>query len=153
MKTKILYIISVMLLAFAGNIQADELFIGDVELEPGQQKTVAVELNNLENQYIMLDFYIQLPAGITIARDESDELIYELNSDRAMRSHTLEISEQPGGNYHVLLYSSRNEALKGTSGYVFTMTLQAGETVRLGDYTGKLTNQITSDINKTEIDP
>ena len=141
-----------MLSAFAGNIKADELLIQDFELEPGQQKEVSVELNNSESQYIMLDFYIQLPSGVSIAKDGDGYLMYELNSSRTLRSHNLEIEQQSNGNYHVLLYSSRNEALNGTSGAVFTMTVEADASATPGDYTGKLFNQITSDINKQEID-
>ena len=141
-----------MLLALAGNINADELKIDDIILSPGQQTEVAVELDNPDNQYIMLEFYIQLPEGVSVATDEDGYLMYELNSGRTTRSHNLEMEEQSGGNYHVLLYSSRNEALKGTSGAVFTMTVQADASISSGRYTGKLMNQITSDANKTEID-
>ena len=151
MKSKLFYLLSVMLLAFVGNVKADELVVQNFELEPGQQTTVAVELNNPETQYIMLDFFLQLPTGVTIASDEDDELMYELNSTRAKRSHSLEIREQSNGCYHVLLYSSSGEALKGTSGAVFTMTLEADASATPGDYTGMLTNQLASDIDRNKI--
>lgn len=141
-----------MLFALAGNINADELKIEDIVLSPGQQAEVAVELDNPDSQYIMLDFYIQLPEGISVASDEDGYLMYELNSSRTLRSHILQMEEQAGGNYHVLLYSSRNEALKGTSGAVFTMTLEADAALEPGEYEGKLTNQITSDPDINEID-
>ena len=139
------------MLSFTGIIKADELVIQDFQLLPEQQTSVAVELNNTDRQYIMLDFFIQLPSGVTIARDEDDELMYELNSTRARRSHSLEIREQSNGSYRVLLYSSSNEALKGTSGAVFTMTLEADASATSGDYTGALTNQLAMDINKNKL--
>ena len=151
MKRNFCYVL-LMLLALAGNINADELKIADIALSPGQQAEVAVELDNPDNQFIMLEFYIQLPEGIRVASDEDGYLMYELNSARTLRSHLLEMTEQTGGNYHVLLYSSRNEALKGSSGAVFTMTVEADASIASGTYTGKLANQITSDPNKKEID-
>ena len=140
-----------LMLSFTGIIKADELVIQDFQLLPEQQTSVAVELNNTDRQYIMLDFFIQLPSGVTIARDEDDELMYELNSTRARRSHSLDIREQSNGSYRVLLYSSSNEALKGTSGAVFTMTLEADASATSGDYTGALTNQLAMDINKNKL--
>ena len=140
-----------VLLAFTGNAMADELVIPDFEIEAGGQCTVSVELDNTENEFIMLEFYFHLPDGITVARDASNELMYSLNTARTKNSHQLEIAEQAGGNYHVLLYSSRNEALVGTSGEVFSMTLEAESTTALGSYSDRLFNQIGSDPDKNRI--
>lgn len=141
-----------VLFAFAGNAMADQLLIPDFEIEAGGQCNVSVELDNPDNQYIMLEFYFHLPTGVKIAKDDSNNLIYALNSARTKASHQLEIAEQSGGNYHVLIFSTKNEAILGTSGELFNMKLEAESTTELGNYSDRLFNQFGSDPDKNRID-
>ena len=142
-----------VLLAVAGNALADELRVQPVNFSPGEQTEVAVELENKECEYIMTEFFLQLPEGISIAKDEDGELLYEPNSMRFDRTHTLLVELGDDGAYHFLIYSSRNKALKGNSGALFTMTLQADASIVPGQYRGRFYGQVFSDVNKQEYNP
>ena len=61
----------IALLAWAGNASADELQIEDIHIAPGQTQTVAVKLENESHRYIMIQFDLQLPKGVRIAKDEA----------------------------------------------------------------------------------
>ena len=110
---RVLFIIA--LLAFAGNgFSADELHVADLKIAPGETKTILVELNNPDDTYIMLDFWMQLPEGISIGKDEEGELLVVQNSERFTKTHILEVAEQGNNCYKVLIYSSRNAAISAT---------------------------------------
>lgn len=150
MKKARLYI-SLMLLAMAGGISADEITIEDFEIERGGEQKVSVMLNNPDSTYIVVEFYMRLPEGIDIATDEDDEMIYALNSSRTTRSHYLEMTKQENGNYHVLLYSTRNEAFKGDSGELFNMTLKADPDIEINTYQGKVFHFVAATKKKFEV--
>lgn len=141
------------LLALAGNVLADELVVPAVSMEPGESTEVAVELLNPDRAYIMTEFYLSLPQGVSIAEDEDGELLCEPNGARFDRTHQLVVEQGSDGQYHFLIYSSRNKALKGTDGTLFTMTLQAAAGMAQGRYEGRIFSQIFSDENKTEHNP
>ena len=147
------FFLTCTLLALAGNVHADELVIPAVSIEPGSSCEVAVELVNPERAYIMTEFFLSLPEGVSIAKDGDDELLCEPNSDRFDRTHQLVAEQGSDGSYHFLIYSSRNKALKGSSGTLFTMTLQATADLAQGEYEGRIFGQIFSDENKTEYNP
>ena len=134
-----------------GSISADEISIDDFEIERGEEKKVSVMLNNPDSSYIMVEFYLRLPEGIDIATDKDDEMIYALNGSRTTRSHYLEMTKQENGNYHVLLYSTRNEAFKGNSGELFNMTLKADSDIVINTYQGKIFKFVAATKKKYEV--
>lgn len=142
-----------VLLAIAGNALAAELTVADFSIMPGQQQEVAVAFNNADYECIMLDFWMSLPEGVTIAKDEDGELMYEESSTRFRKSHSMEVAEKEGNTYHILIFSTKNETLKGTSGTLFTLTLEAAANAPQGQQQGRFYNQIFSDADKQEHNP
>ena len=68
---KILRIVMlVVLLASASSTQADEVKVASVRMMPGESKTLSVELEN-ETTMIAFEFWMRLPEGVTIAKDDS----------------------------------------------------------------------------------
>ncbi len=151
MKT-IKLLLSVVLLTFASNTFADNLAVEDFTIAPGSTKTISIELNNPNSEYIMVEFWLSLPNGLTIPKDEDDYYLAEGNSSRFKRSHTLEVSKQDG-YYHFLIYSSRNEALKGNSGELISVTIEAASNAQIGTYTANIFNQLYNDPSKNEVLP
>lgn len=143
----------IVLLAMAGSTMADELHVVDFTMEAGETKVVSVELNNPDESYIMLEFVLTLPEGIMIARDEDDELQVVPNGNRFTRTHVLEAENLGDGKYKFLIYSTRNAALAGNEGELFTMTLTAGEGMESGTYQGRFSNQVFANVNKEQINP
>ena len=148
MKT-IRFLLTAVLLALTSSMFGDELVIQDFTIMPGETKDISIELNNPENPYILLEFEVIFPEGISIAKDEDDELLVGLNSARIAKSHTLEVADHGGGNYKFLVYSSKNAAFKGTSGEIISVTLKASETAAGGEFQGKITGQLFSKVDET----
>lgn len=142
-----------VLLAMAGNALAAELSVADFSIMPGQQQEVEVALNNADYECIMLDFWMSLPEGVTIAKDEDGELMYEESSARFRKSHSMEVTEKEGNIYRILIFSTKNETLKGTSGTLFTLTLEAAANAPQGQQQGRFYNQIFSDADRQEHNP
>lgn len=140
------------LLTLVGNANADQLKVADFTISPGGTYDMAVELDNPDYQYIMTEFWMTLPAGVSIAKDEDDEYLYE-ESSRFDKTHSLTISAEEGNVYHFLIYSSKNKAFKDNSGKLFTITLKAAENATNGQYQCKIFNQIFSDTDKNEHNP
>ena len=143
------FILSAMLLVLASNLFGDELVIQNFTIMPGETKTVSIELNNPENPYILLEFEVIFPEGISIAKDEDDELLVELNSDRIAKSHTLEVADHGGGKYKFLVYSSKNAAFKGISGEIISVTLTASDDAANGEFQGRIIGQLFSKEDET----
>ena len=91
------FLLAALMLVLTGNMFGDELVIQDFTIMPGETKEVSIELNNPENPYILLEFEVIFPEGISIAKDVDDEMLVELNSARIAKSHTLEVADQGGG--------------------------------------------------------
>lgn len=141
------------LLTLVGNAYGDELKIADFSINPEGTYDLSVELENPDYEYIMTEFWMELPDGLTIAKDEEGEFLYE-ESNRFDKTHSLTISKEEEGNvYHFLIYSSKNKALKGNSGTLFTLPIEAAAEAVSGTYQGRIFGQIFSDTNKQEHNP
>ena len=151
---KLRFLLITALLAFAGKgFSADGLHVADIIIAPGETRTISVELNNPDDTYIMLDFWMQLPEGVSIDKDDEGELLVVQNSDRFTKSHILEVAEQGNNCYKVLIYSSRNAAIKGNSGELFSMTITASSSSANGNYQGRIYSQVFSNEARQEYNP
>lgn len=139
------YLLTVAWLALAGHAMADNLTIANFSINPGEIKTISVELNNTENSYIAFEFYMTLPEGVFISEDEDGYLMADLNSARINR-HVLEASLMSDGSYHFLCYSNNNNTFKGTGGEILSITLTADDSLEGGqELQGLVFNQKLSD--------
>ena len=131
---------------------ADKLEIADFSIEKGETKVISMELNNPDKDYIAFEFWMSLPDGVRIKYDEDNYLMAELNSARSNR-HELNVEEDgTSGVYHFLCYSSRNNAFKGKSGEIVSLTIECAEDAAAGTVSGQIYNQIFSDPDKNEVD-
>ena len=101
----------------------------------------------------MIEFEMQLPSGISIAKDEDDEFLTELVSSRVAKSHTLEVADQGNGKYKFLLYSSNNAPLIGNSGDLITFTINCDQKATEGNYQAKVSSILMADKNEKAIYP
>ena len=118
----------------------------------GKQQEVNIALDN-ESEIIMIEFEMQLPNGITIAKDEDDEFLTELVSSRVAKSHTLEVADKGNGKYKFLLYSSSNTPIKGNSGNLIKFTINCDKNVAEGTYQAKSSSILMADKNEKAIYP
>lgn len=148
---KILRIIMlVVLLALAGSTQADEVKVASISMMPGESKTLSVELEN-ETTMIAFEFWMRLPEGVTIAKDEDGDYAVTKNSTR-LGKHDLAVAQDDDGRYHFLCYSNPIKTIKGNSGELLSIELVCAENVAEGNYTGSIENVIFSDQDKNRID-
>ena len=132
--------------------QTESLSASNVKLMTGKQQQVSIALNN-ESEIIMIEFEMQLPSGISIAKDENDEFLTELVSSRVAKSHTLEVADQGNGKYKFLLYSSSNAPLIGNSGDLITFTINCDKNATEGNYQAKVSSILMADKNEKAIYP
>lgn len=132
--------------------QTESLSASNVKLMTDKQQEVSIALNN-ESEIIMIEFEMQLPSGISIAKDENDEFLTELVSSRVAKSHTLEVADQGNGKYKFLLYSSSNAPLIGNSGDLITFTINCDKNATEGNYQAKVSSILMADKNEKAIYP
>lgn len=132
--------------------QTESLSASNVKLMTGKQQEVSIALNN-ESEIIMIEFEMQLPSGISIAKDEDDEFLTELVSSRVAKSHTLEVADKGNGKYKFLLYSSSNAPLIGNSGDLITFTINCDKNATEGNYQAKVSGILMADKNENAIYP
>ncbi|MBP5387328.1 MAG: hypothetical protein J6Y97_08110 [Prevotella sp.] len=142
---------TIMCLAMVAHAMADDFTIADFSIKQGETKTVSIELNNTESSYIAFEFYMTLPEGISIPEDEDGYLMAELNASR-INHHNLEVSRMPDGKYHFLCYSGQNNALKGTSGEIISLTVKAADdATEASGLEGLLFTQKLSDTSQKKV--
>ena len=140
------------LLTIVGNASADELVISDLNIKAGETKTISIELNNPDNDYIAFEFSLKLPDGISIVTDEHDLFVATINNKRS-NDHVLDVSEPNNdGVYHFLCYSNGNKTIKEKSGEIISLTVQCADDAEAGNYTGEAYELIFSDPNFVEVD-
>ena len=136
-------------LVLASHAMADDFTITDLSIMPGETKTISVELNNADNEYIAFEFYMSLPEGVSIMEDEG-YLLAELNSSRCPEEFNLVAAKLEDGSYRFLCYSIPFTPISDTSGEILTMTVTASETAEPSVGRGVLFSQVLSDPNKVE---
>ena len=125
------------------------LYSGTVEIRSGGNASISLELNN-EDPIIMVEFFMQLPEGISISVDEDGYLDATLNSNRSNR-HSIEVEKNSDGLYHFLVYSSRNNSFKENEGELINIKVECEESMEGGTYQAVLRNILLNDADKNEI--
>ena len=114
----------------------------------GKQAALSLNLSN-EDELIAFEFDLQLPDGITIAKDEDNDPIATLSS--RCRDHSLGVSDQGNGLYHFLCYSNSNKVISGNEGELLTIELLCDGNIAVGTYQAMVKNIIFSDVDKNKI--
>ncbi len=114
----------------------------------GKQATLSLNLTN-EDELIAFEFDLQLPDGITIAKDEDNDPIATLSS--RCSDHSLAVSDQGNGLYHFLCYSNTNKIISGSEGELLSIELLCDGNVAVGTYQAMVKNIIFSDVDKNKI--
>ena len=127
----------------------NKLLVAPVTIHTGKTATLSISLDN-EDDLIAFEFFMTLPEGVSIAEDGDGYLDAVLNSTRSNR-HSLEVDLGTDGAYHFLCYSNSNNALKGNSGELLSITLCCEDGMEPGAYEGLLSTIKFSDINETPV--
>ena len=116
---------------------------------PSGETTLKLNLKN-EDEIIMTDFFLQLPEGFNIAENASGNPDVTLSSNRS-NGHIVTAQQNGDGYYHVVCYSSKNNALIGNDGILFNIKLQCSEDVAAGNYTVAVKSILMTDVGRNSI--
>ncbi len=125
------------------------LYAEETTMKLGGKKTIALQLDNV-TPLIAAEFRLQLPAGLTIEKDENNNLVAAIVGDRRV-NHTLTVKDEGNGLYHFLSYSNPIRAYNGNSGDFITLSIVSDGSMEEGTYTATLKSIIFSDENEQKL--
>lgn len=118
----------------AGNVQAEEISIGQVKLTANETAVVDVLLVNERNDIGAIQFDLYLPEGVTIDEDEYGP-IYEM-TDRLKIGRNEYFSffcVNKSDHYTFQMFSAKENGVSGNSGAIFSITLKADDMIATQD--------------------
>lgn len=131
----------------------------DIEIEPftiqpGEEKTISVLLNNVGAKYTGWQADFHFPAGIEPVSDEDGYYYIEVVHGRTTtRLHTIASAKQKDGSVRVMSYSMKNALFKGEHGAVAEITVKAAGDLKAGTYQIKATNVVLSGKDAVAVYP
>ena len=112
----------------------DKLSVSDVDITAGGEKEIAISLVNPNRKYVAFQFDLQLPEGISVAKDDKGRFVAKLNEDRII-DHSLTVGEVGSNNgYRFLAYSGTNAELDDNNGAIVYVSLKADGNKQKGSY-------------------
>lgn len=130
----------------------------DIEIEPftiqpGEEKTISVLLNNVGAKYTGWQADFHFPAGIEPVSDEDGYYIEVVPGRTTTRLHTIASAKQKDGSVRVMSYSMKNALFKGEHGAVAEITVKAADDLKAGTYQIKATNVVLSGKDAVAVYP
>lgn len=130
----------------------------DIEIEPftiqpGEEKTISVLLNNVGAKYTGWQADFHFPAGIEPVSDEDGYYIEVASGRTTTRLHTIASAKQKDGSVRVMSYSMKNALFKGEHGAVAEITVKAAGDLKAGTYQIKATNVVLSGKDAVAVYP
>ncbi len=110
-----------------------KLTVDDFTIKAGETKTLTVNLDNPDMDVTLVQFDMELSEGLSVAKDEDGEYLLDL-ARTSYKKHSLNYNPENG---RVLLSSSNNTKLSGTSGAIIKIDLTAAATFETGTITLK----------------
>lgn len=132
-------------------IPVSDLFEMDpLSINAGETKTLALRLNNSES-YTAFQMDIELPAGLSVAKDGEGNYLIEMAGDRSTFSHVTASNEIGDGKIRIIGYSMSNSLYKGNEGDFMYITLKADETLESGTAVVTIDNIRMVSAARTEV--
>jgi len=144
-----------MVFAVPGNIDipddpapaTNSLNVQSVELAPGESVNLDIDLKNDTKNLMGWQCDIMLPEGLTLETKANGKPAATLGNRFANTEHSISSNRLANGAYRFVVTSMDGEAIPGTAGKLFTVTLKANASLaeRTGTepaptLTGKMTN-------------
>jgi hypothetical protein len=112
-----------------------KLTVDDFTIKAGETKTLTVNLENPDMTVTLVQFDLELSEGLSVAKDEDEEYLMDIVTSRTtLKKHSLDYNDKNG---RILLSSSSNKTLSGTSGAIITIDITAAPTFETGTITLK----------------
>lgn len=135
-------ILLMLVLASAGTAQAaNTLKAQNVKVGAGESVTLNMELTNETVNLMGWQCDIVLPEGLSLALKPNGKPAATLGERFATTEHSISSSRLTNGAYRFIATSMDGEAIPGSGGTLFTVTLQADVALQYsGTLTGKVAN-------------
>lgn len=125
----------------------DVAYVESQSTEAGERCTLSVKMNN-KHVMCAYQFDIELPEGMSFAKNEDDSYVSSISSERlkANDSHVYLTGLQNDGKLRVLCYTTNPAAnvFQGESGEIATFTINVDRSVDVGEYPIKLSGIVLS---------
>ena len=118
----------------------DQLTVEPVRMKAGERVELAVAMDNAVTNYMGWQCDMTLADGLTLTSGEDGYPEAVLGSRFQDTDHQIGANVRAAGGYRFIASSFDGNTIPGHSGTLFTVTLQAGDTMAAGTYEGKLTN-------------
>lgn len=99
-----------------------------------------------------IEFFLKLPTGVYVEKDEDGEYIINLGERTTTRNHVAQASQKQDGSIYVLCYSSKSKTFAGNNGVVLNIPLIIDPELMAGDYTIELNGIVLSKSNSSTIE-
>ena len=140
MKMKRLFILGVVLV-FTGITHAADIFkVQDIEVASGKSVTLNIELINTTTNLMGWQCDISLPKGLTLELKTNGKPVATLGERFSTTEHTISSSCLANGDFRFIATSMDGEAIPGTAGTLFTVTLKADASLTSGSLIGTIKN-------------
>lgn len=117
-----------MLLPLTGAAATASISIKPISIQAGSEAELSVELTNIDTPLTLVQFDMQLPAGLTLKRNGGK---YVCSMAERSPKHSFEVNEIDG-KIRFLIHSANNDAISGSSGAIVKMTLVAASSFSSG---------------------
>ena len=134
----------IALLTLVGRAHADNLSVGSVKMGPRETKQLEINLVNPDKQYTAFQFDLQLPEGISIAKNDKGNFVASL-SDSRKYDHSFAVSALANNTYRFLAYSLSNAVFTGTSGALVSISISSDQALDDGVKVATLKAQVFTD--------
>ena len=121
---KLIAALMVTVMGVLNVIAADQLYIDDFSICPGETMQVVIALNN-EQLFTAFQTDLILPEGLTVVQ-EDEEYLFELSSRKAS-DHTIISKMRDDGAIRMVSFSIGVKPYKGNSGALVIIPLKADE--------------------------
>ena len=147
MKKISMFILTMLLPLVAHAAGTSTLSIEPMDIKAGETKTMFINLNNPNQQVTMVEFYLQLPEGLTVVDSEDNP---DIAGRTTWKKHSLYMTLD-GNKYHIMLASATNQLLSGSDGAIISIQLTASSNFKGGTIT--LTKQVIGSPDMVESRP
>jgi len=136
---KLLLLSMLSFLPFVGMHAQCVMSADDLEFN-ASDGTADIKLNlsvDEAGRYFGIEFYMFLPSGFTVVTEEDGGELFELWGVNSSRWRNAEVAGKyfsESNSYNIILSSSAGRKINNNSGYFFSATIQADETVASGTY-------------------
>ncbi len=132
MKTKKLSLLGLLLITVGSVMATNTLKVQNVSLNPGEEVELSIELENETTNLMGWQCDIVLPEGLSLALKTNGKPKVTLGDRFSTTGHTTSSNHLANGAYRFIATSIDGETIPGSSGTLFTVTLQADASVPKG---------------------